>query len=82
MTIVLYNSHTGRLLCEGLAYLHYGFVPHNVTWSDNLLDSLGSGKQEMLDVLKNIKEDDTFPMFTDDMDDVFDDGVNTFLEIS
>ena len=65
-------------MCEGLAYLHYGFVPHNVTWTTNLLGSLGSGDQDILNVLKDLKEDGTLLMLPDDMEDLFSDGVSTF----
>ena len=75
---MLCNSHTERILCEGLAYIHFGFAPHNVTWTKNLLESLGSGDQDILNVLKDIKENGTLPTFTDDMEDIFNDAVSIF----
>ena len=68
-----------RLLCEGLAFLYMSYVPHVTSPSTDLTACLGTGQQDILDVLRDVRKDGRLMDFVEQNPIVFNDDVGLFF---
>ena len=67
------------MLCEGLAFLHFGYCPFVLSDAAQVTNN---GDTDILDLLRELKEDGELTRFADDKGLKFDDNVSVALTLN